>query len=412
MKIIGLETVQVEEFSNIVWVRLHTDEGLVGLGETFRNPLAVIAYLHETCAPYLLGKNPIDRTAISRALRDEVGNNFKGFPTRSVEIRGNSAVDIALWDLCGKAAGQPIHTLLGGRSREKIRMYNTCANSEYNNKVRAGYNQQIFSRDEPPPARIGRHEDLLLQVYEPARLAQELLDEGISAMKIWPFDVFARRNGGMHITPQQIREGLWPIEQIRNAVGDRMEIMIEYHGLWKAPPAIEIANALSDYGITWHEDPIALDNFSDLAEFRRQSGARVAASENLGTTQWFREAFTRGIVDVATFDVTWTGGLSEAQRVTHLADTFDRPIAPHDCTGPVTLLANLHLLAHAPNGLIAETVRSHLDGFYRTAMTDIPKVENGYIAPLAGPGLGAEFDPEFLKRSDILRRVSGVCATQ
>lgn len=126
----------------------------------------------------------------------------------------------------------------------------------------------------------------------------------------------------------------------------------------------------------------------------------------------FREAFTRGIIDVATFDVTWTGGLSEAQRVTHLADTFDRPIAPHDCTGPVTLLSNLHLLAHAPNGLIAETVRSHLDGFYKTAMTDVPHVEHGFISPLAGPGLGAELNSDFLRRSDVVRQVSGVASKQ
>lgn len=407
MIVTGLETIQLAEFSNIVWVRLHTDEGLIGLGETFRNPEAVVAYVHETCAPFLIGKNPRDRTALSRTLRDRVGNSFKGFPTRSIEIRGNSAVDIALWDLCGQMVGLPIYDLLGGKSRDRIRMYNTCANSEYNNRVRHAQNYQMFSRDEAPPEKIGQYEDLSMQVYEPARLARELLDEGITAMKIWPFDVFALREGGNWISPVDIKKGLWPVEEIRKEVGDAMEIMVEYHGLWRLPAAVEIARALSDYGIFWHEDPIVLDNFADLAEFRRASNAKVAASENLGTAPWFREAFQRGAIDFATFDVTWTGGLTEAQRVTHLTDVFDRPIAPHDCTGPVTLLCNLHLLAHAPNGLIAETVRSHLRGFYRDVMTDLPVFEKGFIAPLDGPGLGASLAPDVLGRNDLVRRVSG-----
>ena len=95
MKIIGVETVHVGEFSNLVWVRLHTDAGLIGLGETFRNPLATIAYIHETCAPALIGRDPLNRVAAIRDIRDRVGNHFSGYPTRSIEVRGNSAVDMA-----------------------------------------------------------------------------------------------------------------------------------------------------------------------------------------------------------------------------------------------------------------------------------------------------------------------------
>ncbi|NDW05952.1 mandelate racemase/muconate lactonizing enzyme family protein [Jiella pacifica] len=412
MKIIGLETIQIAEFSNLVWVRLHTDEGLIGLGETFRNPQAIVAYIHETCAPYLIGKDPRRRTALTEGLRRDVGNAFKGFPTRSVEVRGNAAVDIALWDLWGQAAGQPILALLGGKMRDGIRMYNTCANSAYNNVARPGGNQQVFGRDTPAPDAIGPEEDLLLQVYEPRRLARELLEAGITAMKIWPFDVAAIRNKGASIGAAELKDALWPIEEIRAEVGDAMDILIELHGLWKLPPALKIAKALADYDVFWLEDPLALDNFADLETYQREAPAMVAASENLGTVPWFREAFMRGAIDVAIFDMAWVGGITEGQRVTHLADAFDRTIAPHDCTGPVTLIANTHLLAHAPNALLAETVRSHLTGFYKAVMTELPRVESGMIYPLEGPGLGAGLNADVLARGDLTRKVSGTLASE
>lgn len=407
MRIIGVETLQLEEFDNFVWVHLHTDEGVIGLGEVFRNTGAVTAYIHETCAPNLIGQDPMQRTRLSHALRYEIGNRFQGFPTRSVEIAGNSAIDIALWDLWGQALGQSITTLLGGQINERMRVYNTCANSGYNNKVRAGYETQIFSRRDRAPENIGHGEDLLMQVFEPARLARELLDQGISAMKVWPFDTIARETRGQEISAAQMREALWPLEQIRAEVGDAMDILIEYHGLWSLPAAREIARATEDYGIFWQEDPIRLDNFDDLCRYKDTSTTRLAGSENLGTVPWYREMFARGVIDVANFDQTWVGGLSEGQRIAHLALAHDRMIAPHDCTGPVTLLANLQLMAAMPNALIVETVRAHMDGFYREVMTDMPIVTDGHIAPLHGPGLGAALNTTVLARSDLRRRLTG-----
>jgi galactonate dehydratase len=407
MKIIGVETVQVGEYGNLVWVQLYTDEGLVGLGETIRNPEATVAYIHETCAPHLIGKSALCREARMRELATKVGNHFNGFPTRSVEVRGNSAIDIALWDLDGKQLGVPLYRLLGGRTRECVRIYNTCAGGSYNNKRRQNYNTDLVSRDTPPPAAIGPYEDLLLQVYEPARLARELLDEGITAMKIWPFDVFALRNDGADISADELRKALWPIEQIRAAVGDRIDILIEYHGLWRLPAALKIADALREHDIYWHEEPIWMQNFDDLARYRERVRGRVAGSENLGTVPWYREVFVRGAVDVAHFDMGWIGGVSEGQRIAHLAAAFDRCIAPHDCTGPVTLIANVHMLVAVPNGLIAETVRSHTRGFYRKIVNDMPVIESGFIYPLERPGLGTELSPELLARSDTRGRLTG-----
>jgi L-alanine-DL-glutamate epimerase-like enolase superfamily enzyme len=410
VKIIGVETLQMKEAGNLVWVQLHTDEGLIGLGETFRNPEAVIAYVHETCAPALVGKDPARRTALSHDLARRVGNHFNGFPSRSVEVSGNSAVDLALWDLFGKIHQAPLYRLLGGAVHESVRIYNTCAGSRYNNRVRHGYNTELISRDDPAPEKIDPLDDLLLQVFEPARLAEELLADGITAMKIWPFDPFALRNNGQEITVSELQKAIWPIEEIRRVAGDRMDIMIEYHGLWSLPTALRIAAALKDLQIYWHEEPIWMQNFDDLARYRDKVTGRVAGSENLGTLPWYREVFSRGAVDVANFDVAWIGGLSEAQRIAHLAEAYDRTIAPHDCTGPVTLGANVHLLVASPNALICETVRAHVRGFYAEIVDEVPTVENGRIRPSESPGVGMRLSDSFLARSDLSRRLTGKAA--
>jgi L-alanine-DL-glutamate epimerase-like enolase superfamily enzyme len=127
MKIAAIETIGLKEFPNLLWVQLHTDAGIVGLGETFYGVAAVAAYIHETAAPYLLGKDPLQIDKHSRHFL----NHYLGFKSVGAEMRGASAVDIALWDIFGQVTGQPIYQLLGGKSRERVRAYNTCAGYQY-----------------------------------------------------------------------------------------------------------------------------------------------------------------------------------------------------------------------------------------------------------------------------------------
>ena len=407
MKITAVETIQVAELSNLVWVELQTDDGLVGLGETFRNPEATVAYIHETCAPYLLGKDPLQIERHAQALMWEVGSHFTGFPSRSIELRGNSAVDLALWDLFGQAAGLPLHQLLGGLTRERIRVYNTCASAGYNRIARTGYNTLLVDPDpDHAPAAADPLDDLSAQHQRPAELAQSLLADGIGAMKIWPFDAYAVASGGRHIDAADLRRGVAVVEQIRAAVGDRIEIMIEHHGLWQLPPALQIADALADLDIYWHEDPIGMHHLDDLARYRDRVGPRVAGSENLGTRSWYREVFGRGAIDVAHFDIGWIGGLTEGKKIAALAETYDRPIAPHDCTGPAQLVANTHLVLSTPNALILETVRAHLQGYYQACVTNLPRIEAGFAYPLTGPGLGTALQPDLHHRPDATLRRS------
>ena len=197
------------------------------------------------------------------------------------------------------------------------------------------------------------------------------------------------------------------VEAIRKGVGDRIDIMIEYHGLWQLPPALQIADALADLDIYWHEDPVAMHHLDDLARYKERVRGRVAGSENLGTRVWYREAFGRGAIDVAHFDMAWTGGLSEGCKGAALAETFDRAIAPHDCTGPVLLVANTRLVFATDNALVLETVRAHYRSYHRDLVTSLPHIEHGFARPMDGPGLGTELRPEVRSRTDVaIRRTS------
>ena len=189
MKVTAIETVRSAEFPNILWVQVITDEGLVGLGETFYGPAAAEAHIHQMIAPHLIGADPRN---IEKLQSDLIG--YVGFVGASAEMRGRSAVDIALWDILGQAAGLPICDLLGGRVRDTIRAYNTCAGYSYvQTKVTQGTNN--FGLD----AKTGDYEDLDAFLHRADELAQSLLEMDISAMKIWPFDYAAEASQGMWI---------------------------------------------------------------------------------------------------------------------------------------------------------------------------------------------------------------------
>src|SRR5437763_9382167 len=203
MKITAIETIHLSHGITVhvgpiqwLWVRIHTDEGLIGLGETYPSVIAEKAVVHRL-APLLIGRNPLE---IDRLWADMfLGVSYAGWA--GAEMRAISAIDIALWDLAGKVAGMPIYQLLGGASRESIRIYNTC------------YDHFDFNT-------------------QPVELAESLNESGIRAMKIWPFDRIALDNGGQYITAEQMKKGLQPLQAIRERFGDAMDVAMEFHGYW------------------------------------------------------------------------------------------------------------------------------------------------------------------------------------
>ena len=391
-RITCVRTLRVPERANILWVEIETAEGLIGLGESFRGAAAVEGQIHELVAPFLLGKDARRIEAIHRHLVTP----YVGFGASSAEMRAASAVDIALWDLMGQRLGVPVAEALGGLSRDRIRAYNTCAGYDYNSRR----DRRDIGVDETP---VGPYDDQVAFMHAADDLAHSLLEEGFTAMKIWPFDIYAPASSGQLIGLDDLKRGMAPFEKIRAAVGDRMEVMAELHSLWSLPAATRICRALSDIRPFWAEDPLnKMDDTLSLAELRRAApGTPICASETLGGKVAFRDLLVAGATDVVMVDLTWCGGLTEARKIAALAEAWARPVAPHDCTGPVTLVASLHFALHASTAIFQEVVRATLSTWYRDLVTVLPVVENGFCLAMAGPGLGTALTPDTRKRAFI-----------
>jgi|HubBroStandDraft_4_1064222.scaffolds.fasta_scaffold39882_2 galactonate dehydratase len=399
MKITAVETVRLGEFPNLLWVHIHTDEGLIGLGETFFGPRAVEAQIHETVAPLLLDKPALQMDRHARALQ----NQYLGFCGSGVEMRAASAVDIALWDLFGQAIGQPLYQCLGGLSHDKVRIYNTCAGYRY---IRAQGGQKTGNWGLDAVSASGPYEDLDAFLHRADELAHSLLEQGVTAMKIWPFDFAAEATGGRSISATELDDALVPFRKIRDAVGGKMDIMAELHSLWTPPAAELVLRALAQFQPFWVEDPIKMANADLLASLRARTNVPICASETIATRRAFREFLQADAVDVVMLDLSWCGGIGEAKKIATLAEAWGRPVAPHDCTGPVVLAASVHLSLNCPNTLVQETVRAFTTGWYREVLTELPDIRNGFIYPMTGPGLGTKLQPERLAAADCERRVT------
>ncbi len=398
-----VRTIRIAERPNLIWVEIETDEGLIGLGKSFRGTQAVEAVIHEQIAPWLVGRNSRRIEAVSRHLMTP----YLGFHSSSAEVRAASAIDLALWDLAGKRHGIPVHEALGGAARTEIRAYNTCAGYAYN--TRSTYNSGSGRRNIGTSDRAaGPYDDQVAFMRDAGALADSLLSEGFTAMKIWPLDIYAEASGGHLITLSDLKAGLEPFRKIRSAVGDRIEIMCELHSLWSSDAAFRICRALENFDVFWVEDPIAkMSDTKALADLRRRTRVPICGSETLGGAVSFRKLLEADATDIVMLDLAWCGGLTEGRKIAALAEVYAKPLAPHDCTGPVTLMAGLQLALHAPTAIFQEVVRATLATWYRELVTDLPVLVNGMVqAPLA-PGLGTALRSEVRRRDDASIREFG-----
>jgi galactonate dehydratase len=386
MKIVEINTRRPSIQPNLLFVELVTDAGLVGLGESFFGAKAVEAYIHETAAPALFASGATGPEAVSLLL-----NPYLGYQGAGAETRGRAAVDLALWDLLGQETERPLVELLGGPVVERLRIYNTCAGADY---VRASTQQSSSNWGLPPSDSTRMWEDLDAFLNRPRELTAELMAEGLTAMKVWPFDRPAERSRGTEISTAELDEALNIVAQIREIGGKDLDIMIELHGLWTLSPAKRILRELSQFNPYWVEDPIRPDSVAALSELRRQVDVPIAIGETAVGRRGFLPMLQEGIVDFATVDVQWSGGLTEARKVAGLADQFSVPIAPHDCTGPATLAASAHLTASQPNGLIQETVRAFLRTWYADLTVGLPEIRHGELILNMAPGHGVKIKPE------------------
>ena len=386
--ITAIETViPADVVPSLLLLRIHTDNGLVGCGETYYTPHGVAAMIHDWMAGWLLGADALAVESHWRFLYERCS----AFGAPGGEMRAISAIDVALWDILAQASGQPIYRLLGGPVRDRIPVYNTCGGPTYG----ARQDRQAAAHPGWPGhgdvGQRGKLEDNWASLNAAGDLAQELLAEGIGGMKVWPFDRFAHQSGGLRISWRDIEEGMRPLRDIRDRVGMDIEIMIEGHAFFQLPAAMRIAEALREIKPLWLEDVLRVDSIEALADFRRQSGMPISASEMLLGRRDYLALLQAHAADFVMIDPTWSGGISETVRIAHLAQAYNIPVTMHDCTGPMTLFAGLHVAAAVPNVTFQETVRAHIRSFYDALVDVKPVIEAGHAQLPAGPGLGTRF---------------------
>jgi L-alanine-DL-glutamate epimerase-like enolase superfamily enzyme len=392
----ALRTYRLPERPSLIWLELETGDGLVGLGETFRGAATVETCLHEELAPFLLGRDARHIEGISRHLLTP----YVGYNSSGTEVRAASAVDIALWDLAGQRQGVPVYQALGGGARASVPVYNTCAGYAYNT---TGKRRDIGAGDEA----AGPYDDQVAFMRDAGALAKSLLAEGYKAMKIWPFDIYVPSSGGNLITLADLEKGLRPFRQIREAVGNQIEVMCELHSLFGGHAALRICQALEEYDVFWVEDPLGkMDDVAGLADLRRRTRVPICGSETLGGLRPFRDLLAGDALDVVMLDLSWCGGITEGRKIAALAQAYNRPLAPHDCTGPVTLMAGLHMALHAPTAIYQEVVRATLATWYRDIVTGLPVIEDGLAQPPAAAGLGTRLQDAFKQQAGLIVRES------
>jgi len=394
-RIVSIRTVRWQAQPNCLWVEITTESGITGLGETFYHPAAVEAIIHDMAWPLLKGR---DAGRITMHARDLFAcANFSGYA--GTEMRAFSAIDIALWDALGQATDRPIHGLLGGLVRDRLPVYNTCVDA-------------------------GAHLDATRSLADPVGLVQDLLDHGIRALKVYPWDRFAPQLTASHVTgpagwsamgpagsyisAREVSEGLAVIDAIRSTFGDQVEIIIEGHSRWDVNAALRILRALEPYDVLWVEDMIQPDSVDDLRRLAQETSVPQAVSERLIGRYRYREVLERQAASIIMLDTAWTGGITESSRIADLADAFHLPFAPHDCTGPVTALVNVHLALAKPNAMTTEMVRGFVDGYYRQVLDRPLPIEAGIASPPVGPGLGARLREDFLARTEVTTRRSDI----
>ena len=351
-----------------VFVRVETDEGIAGWGEvtTYPGPVAnrAIASMVESVNPLIVGDNPLHIEAVWHKM-------FRAFTylgTRGAACAATSAIDIALWDIKGKALGVPVAELLGGPVRETIALYT-----------------------HPPEA---------AKPEVAAQHAREIVDAGYKAFKLDPFmhGIFDRHTGYLdgNLDDRTEGEGVEIIAAVRDEVGPSVEVLIDAHAMYNVPTAIRLMERLKPYGIFWFEEPVPPESYHALQQVREATSVPICVGERLHTRWECLPVLERRLADFLMPDVTWTGGITELKKISTMAETYYVPMTPHDASGPINVLAGAHVMATTPNFYRLETSRADL-GFYDEFIDEPLKIVDGELILPDRPGLGIELDLDYLK---------------
>jgi galactonate dehydratase len=345
----------------LVFLKVTTDEGLVGVGEA--RPLnrtdTLLGYLQESAPRYILGADPFEIERLTqRMFREDFGR------AGEIVMTGMALVEIACWDIMGQALGQPVYRLLGGAVRDKIKAY---ANGWY-------------TVERTP------------EEFHAA--AKRVVAKGYRALKFDPFGA-----GFYELERAEKRRVIELTEAVYDAVGPDVEILVEMHGRFNPVTAVEMTRELARFKPAWIEEPTPPENLSALRDVRNAvlpMGIPVATGERMHTPYEYRELFALQAADVIQPDITHFGGLLNTKKLAATAETHYMLVAPHNVGGPVSTAAALHLAACTPNFKIQEHFNDFADPEVKAAAPGVPEVIDGYFALPNGPGLGVKLDEDVI----------------
>lgn len=359
MKITDVITlVMGTSWRNLTFVKVETDEGLTGISEVRMNNRtdALVAYIDGAKRRHVIGSDPFNTEDLyQRMFRDDYGR------AGEIVATGISVIEIACWDIIGKALNQPVYRLLGGACRDRIKAY---ANGWY--------------RVERTP-----------EEFHAA--AKRVLEKGYKALKFDPFGA-----GYYELSYQEKLKSVSLVEAVRDAVGPEVEILVEMHGRFSPYTAIEIAAELEQYKPSWVEEPVPPDNIAALAKASDSINIPVATGERLHNKYEYRELINLQAADILQPDITQTGGFLETKKIAAMGDMCYMTVAPHNVGGPVSTAAALHLAACTTNFKIQEHFNDFSEAWVKEAATGCPEVIDGYFSLPNGPGLGMELNEDLI----------------
>lgn len=354
MKIAQLETFMANAgLRNYLFIRLRTDTGITGLGEASLEwqEKTVQTLVHEWVEGRVLGRDPFDiEPVVGGMIRDQ----YQGGSTIMTAISG---VEIAMWDIIGKVCNQPVYKLLGGRQHKHIPAY---ANGWYGG---ANTPQEFAER------------------------AKEAICMGYKALKFDPFGVAWK-----DMPQEEGQLALARVAAVREAVGPRVGLMIEFHGRLSAGSAIETMQKLEPYRPTWCEEPVAPENLDLLAEVKSRTRLPISTGERLYTLSDFYRLTLIRAADIVQPDIAHCGGITSAKKIAAFAAAQDMRVAPHCSIGPVALAATLHFDVSTPNFMVQEAFGEFDVPWRNSLVGGWNPVQNGELVLSDRPGLGIDID--------------------
>ena len=342
------------------YVRIYTDEGIYGTGEASHVDGGWRGST-QSMAGQLIGKDPRDVDACFEGIRRSY--IFRGGMS-GLGISALTGLEIALWDLAGKAQGVPVYRLLGGKFRDRVRLYVDSAHSDYQKRA----------------------EDVRANGFTAIKFD---IDDASNPHKIDPWN--------WSVTPGELEIMVEQAHQIREAVGPHMDLAIDLHGRYDATAGMKVAQAVEDLNLMWLEEPVPPENIDALARITESTKTPICSGENAYLRHGFRDMIEKQAVDIIMPDISKCGGLSECRKIANMAETYYIPFAPHNNSSALSTVGDAHVCASVPNFLALEFHRYDDPTWNDVVVSSEPVIQQGHVVLNDEPGLGVELNEEYLQ---------------